>query len=43
MIYNFICIQCKKFKSYGRPRKDGKYVCYECLKNKEVKNEGNKH
>ena len=30
MIHNFICKKCKKFKSHGKPDKDGKYVCMDC-------------
>jgi len=38
MIWNFVCIKCKKFKSHGKPNKKGQYICLDCYyKLNEVK------
>jgi len=32
MIHNFRCVICNRYKSHGRPRKkDGRWVCVECI------------
>ena len=30
MINNFVCWICKKYKSQGKPLKNGKWVCLDC-------------
>ena len=34
MIFNFVCQECKKYKSHGRPQKNGKWTCIDCLNKK---------
>jgi len=37
MINNFTCAVCNKYKSHGRPRKDGRWVCLNCIYAMNVK------